>query len=1087
MSKSIAAKSKNIIQKYKIDMNNTIKLDNDDVKQFINAYREHVDEKWVDLDAIYNHIKNTIPESITPNDFYNYVADYCATKISVHPDYNKLASRICINRLHNTTYDSMSKVAQVLFDNVDMHGVPQPLITQDLYNTIMNNKEQIENAMNNDDDYSFDYFGIRTLERSYLLKMNDDSNKKVPMERPQQMIMRVALGIHGNDIDAAIETYKLMSQKYFTHATPTLFNAGTNRNQLSSCFLLGVDDNLDNIFSQIKQIGMISKYAGGIGIHMSSIRAKGSLIRGTNGESGGIIPLCIVLNKTSRYVDQGGGKRKGSIACYLEPWHADIFEYCELRKANSGNEDTRARDLFLALWIPDLFMKRVENDGMWSLMCPDECPNLNGTYGDEFEQLYLKYESAKQYRKQVYARDLWKHIMECQIETGFPYMLYKDSVNKKSNQKNLGTIKSSNLCVHGDTYVLTDMGQKKISTLVETFVNVWNGNEWSNVLVKKTGANIDLIRVNLSNGAYLDCTKNHIFYCKNENGHIVGVEAQNLEYKMELIQIPLLPVVNTKTNEYDSLMCSSTEEKFEWLRHYGNIDGNEMCINCDNYEGFNVARLMLQTIGIDTYCTLFTKDSEKAIYQLKIDAYGMYNLAKMGFEKINENHNVNINWDCSNSHTVRKPKQQENIVYVTCIEPSFESCDTYCFTEPKRGLGMFNGILTGQCAEITEYSDGNTTAVCNLASICLPKYIEEKDGKKYFNYKKLIEIVRVIVRNLNKVIDINYYPTDNAKSSNETTRPIGIGIQGQACLFNLMSYSYDSPEAALLNKRVFETIYYAAVDESKELAKRDGHYELFKGSPMSEGKLQFHLWGLDVKDLETKHEYDWDKLIQEVVEFGVRNSLLTALMPTASTSQIMKCYESFEPYMSNVFVRTTIAGEFIVVNEHLVKDLLKLNLWSDDMKKKIIIANGSVQNIPEIPQHLKDVYKTAFELKLKSILKQSVERGPFIDQSQSMNLFMDKPDFTKLTSAHFYGWKSGLKTGMYYLRSLPAVNPIQFGIDISELMRLTGNTNAIDMINANYNIEQKQSKQTNNDDFELKVCKRGKKGTPDEGCLVCSA
>lgn len=776
------------------NMDTVVNITDTLIKEFIYNYKQYVNQEWINLDDIVQHIKDTVPEKMSYNDFYNYVADYCASKMSYHPDYNRLASRICIDRLHKNTPDDILNVASILYNNKDSNGKKHPLISQDLYETIRQFHDKINKELDTNRDYLFDYFGIRTLERSYLIRIYDEKNKKKIIERPQHLIMRVSIGLHGNNIDDALETYNLISLRYFTHATPTLFNAGTNRPQLASCFLLGIDDNLHSIYSQIKQMAMISKWSGGIGIHISNIRSKGSLIRGTNGISDGVIPMCIVMNKTSRHVNQGG-KRQGSFACYLEPWHADIFEFCELRKANSGSDDTRAKDLFLALWIPDIFMRRVENDEEWSLMCPDECPNLDNLYGEEFDKLYIEYEKCKKYRKQVKARDLFNHIMECQIETGFPYMLYKDNVNNKSNQQNIGTIKSSNLC-----------------------------------------------------------------------------------------------------------------------------------------------------------------------------------------------------------------------------------------------------------AEICEYSDGETTAVCNLASICLPRFITDEDGVKKFDYNKLMDVVRVIVRNLNKVININYYPHESTKKSNKKHRPIGIGVQGLADVYNIFGYPYGSKESSYLNKKIFETIYYASLDESKELAKIYGAYKSFKGSPFSKGILQFHMWNMTVDDLVTGKEYDWNKLIEDIKIFGIRNSLLTALMPTAGTSQIMKCYESFEPYMSNVFVRTTLAGEFIVINEKLVNDLTKLGLWSDDMRKKIIIYNGSIQNIDEIPENIKEIYKTAFEIKLKSILDQASERGPFIDQSQSTNLFMKNPNFDILRSAHFYGWKKGLKTGMYYLRTAPAVNPIQFGIDIDDTKRLTNNANTLDLM-----------------------------------------
>lgn len=776
-------------------MNNLVTLTQHDVVEFIDSYKKYIDPLWVDLDAVADHIKKSIPEKITMNEFYNYVADYCISKASTHPDYNVIASRICVDRLHNSTPDNIIDAMDILYKNTDADGKHHPLISENLFGISKKYKNILNDIIDHNKDYQYDYFGIRTLERSYLLKIYDSNKKKIIIERPQYMVMRVALGIHGDDIDSAIETYHLMSNRYFTHATPTLFNAGTNNPQLSSCFLFGIDDSLDNIFSQVKNMSLISKWAGGIGVHITGVRAKGSIIRGTNGTSDGIIPLCVVLNKVSRYVNQGG-KRPGSIAVYMEPYHPDIFDFCELRKTNSGNDDTRARDLFLALWIPDLFMKRVENDGVWSLMCPDECPGLCTSHGKDFETLYEKYEQNKQYKKQVSARALWTHILECQIETGFPYMLYKDNVNGKSNQKNIGTIRSSNLC-----------------------------------------------------------------------------------------------------------------------------------------------------------------------------------------------------------------------------------------------------------AEICEYSDGDATAVCNLASLCLPRYIvKNEDGFVYFDYEKLLSVVKVAIRNLNKVIDINFYPINSTKISNNMHRPIGLGVQGLADVYNMFSYDYESEEASLLNKKIFETIYFGAVSESNELAKQLGHYSTFQNSPFSQGKLQFHLWGLTEDNLVTKNIYDWSSLTESVRKYGTRNSLLTALMPTAGTSQIMKCYESFEPYMSNVFVRTTMAGEFIVINENLIRDLIKENLWSEDMRKLIIINKGSIQNIENIPNKLKGIYKTAFEIKLKSIISQSADRGPFIDQSQSMNLFMNSPDPDILTSAHFYGWKRGIKTGMYYLRTVPAVEPIQFGIDITDIIRLTGKKNAIELM-----------------------------------------
>jgi ribonucleoside-diphosphate reductase alpha chain len=744
-------------------------------------------------------IIDRLPNEILYIEFLNFIADYIVSKSSFHPDYGKLASIITMYRLHHCTPNNILDTAKILNAS--------SVISSKLYTLIVENEEKINNMIDYSKDYDFDYFGVKTLERSYLLKVYKE-NKQYIIERPQHLFMRVALGIHSDDWVSVHETYTNLSLRYFTHATPTLFNIGTGREQCASCFLFGIDDSMDSILTQIKQMGMISKWSGGLGVHISGIRAKGSIIRGTNGLSEGVLPLCNVINKLARYVNQGG-KRGGAIALYTEPWHADIFDFAELRKQSSGNDDNRARDLFLALWTPDLFMKRVEEDDIWSLMCPDECPGLNKVYGKDFDELYTRYESEKKYKKQIKARKLWQHIMECQIETGMPYMLYKDHVNNKTNQQNVGTIMSSNLC-----------------------------------------------------------------------------------------------------------------------------------------------------------------------------------------------------------------------------------------------------------AEIVQYSDTTETATCNLASLCLPRYIEYINKKPVYNYKKLQELTRIIVRNLNKIIDINFYPSENAKISNFRHRPVGIGCSGLADVYNLFECGFESEQASYLNKKIFETIYFAALDESKELAKRFGPYETFKGSPFSKGLLQYHMWNLTNNDLITKDEYNWNGLVDEIKTYGTRNSLLTALMPTASTAQIMKCSECFEPHMSNMFVRTTLAGEFIVINDNLVKMLEQIGLWDMDTRKLIIMNNGSIQNINQIPGYVKEIFKTAFEIKLKSIISQSADRGPFIDQSQSMNLFMGTPDFKKLTSAHFYGWKRGIKTSSYYLRSVSAANPLSFGIDINEAERL---------------------KKKNEKDEELLICRQ------IDGCLHCSS
>jgi ribonucleotide reductase alpha subunit len=726
-----------------------------------------------------------------------------------------------------------------------------------------------------------------------------------------------------------------------------------------------MEDTIEGIFKTVSDIGFISKWAGGIGVDLSSIRARGSMIRGTNGLSDGIIPLCTVLNRIGKYINQGG-KRNGSIACYLQLFHADIYQFVELRK-NTKDEDSKARDLFLALYVPDLFWKRIERDEMWSLMCPDECPGLVTSYGDEFERLYMKYEKEKKYKKQVRAIDLLFHIMDCQMETGIPYMTNKDHINHKSNQKNIGPIRSSNLCVKGDTKIMTDKGNQVIQTLENKYVNIWNGYEWSIVLIRKTGINKNLIKITFSNGEKIECTPEHKFY-----------------------------ILKDKSTEVQAITLKVGDHLISW---------------------------------------------------------GLPNGTKI--------HGVTV----------------------VSVENGTQNTDTYCFTEPKNHTGVFNNILTGQCAEVCEVTDKESIAVCNLASIALPSFLEEKEGKLEYNFKELLKVSRVATRNLNKIIDINYYPTPETKYTNFKHRPIGVGIQGLVDVYNKLNLPFSSPEAFKLNKQIFETIYYGCLLESCEIAKDKGAYETFKGSPFSEGKLQYHLWGLSENDMDTTLNWDWKSLIEDIKKYGTRNSLLTALMPTATTSQILGNFESFEVPMSNIFIRSTLAGEFIVVNEHLVRDLIKRNLWTSDLRKLLIIKNGTIQDLEIIPKEVREVYKTAFEIKQKDIIKQSADRGPFVDQSQSMNLFMAESNFEKLMSAHYDAWKLGLKTGMYYLRSRPSVDPIQFGIDIEEVNKLT---NAFGLKDESTKTSPPLSPKKQEIEEEPKMCKF-RIGQKIEGCDVCSS
>jgi len=799
------------------------------------------------IQGLYNKIETTKLDELS--------SQICANLITDHLDYGTLASRIEISNLHKQTKKKFSLVIEDLYNyvnpNTDEKG---SLISKKLYRIVMSNKKKINSSIIYDRDYNYDYFGIKTLQKSYLLQIN----KKI-VERPQHMLMRVSIGIHGKDLDKAIETYNFMSQKYFTHATPTLFNAGTPKPQLSSCFLLQMqEDSINGIYETLKQTAQISKNAGGIGLAIHNIRCNGSYIKGTNGHSNGIVPMLRVFNNTARYVDQGGGKRKGSFAMYLEPWHGDIFKFLNLRK-NHGNEEDRCRDLFLGLWVPDLFMQRVFNDENWSLMCPNQCKGLHLVYGEEFEKLYTSYEKQGKFLKQIKARKLWNAILDSQMETGTPYMLYKDACNRKSNQQNLGTIQSSNLCTEIIEYTskdeaavcnLASIGLPKFIKKSENFKNL----------------------------------KNIILY------------------------------------------------------------GKANCIYC------KLAKTFLNNNDIEyTYVSL----DDKTLLE---NFFNKYNI-------------------------VGKDK-----------------------TLPK----IFND---------TENMGGYSDLISYL--------------KPYFDFKLLGEVTQLITRNLDQIIDINFYPIPQTKNSNMKHRPIGIGVQGLADVFYLLKYPFSSDEAKLLNKQIFATIYYNALVASNKLAIEKGSYSSFEGSPASKGLLQFDLW--DQKPLDM---YDWDKLKQNIMENGLRNSLLMAPMPTASTSQILGNNECFEPYTTNVYIRRTLAGEFICINKHLLKDLMDLGIWNKNLKNQIIQNNGSLKDISSIPDHIQNLYKTVWEIKQKNIIDMAADRGIYIDQSQSLNIHMTSASHAKLTSMHFYGWNKGLKTGMYYLRTQAAADSIKFTINKEELEKI---------------------------------------------------
>jgi ribonucleoside-diphosphate reductase alpha chain len=783
-----------------------------------------LDQSYVKPIEISMKVVQGIYDGVTTSELDNLAAETSASMAVSHPEYALLAARIAISNLHKKTNKSFSETMEVLYKYIDpISGDNASLISEEMIENVREHADLIDSTLIYDRDYDFDYFGFKTLERSYLLRTNGNVT-----ERPQHMIMRAALGIHGKDLDAAFETYHMMSEKWFIHATPTLFNAGTPTPQLSSCFLLSMtEDSISGIFETLTRCAKISQAAGGIGLSVHNVRAKGSYIKGTGGTSNGIIPMLRVFNDTARYVDQGGGKRKGAFAVYIEPWHADIFDFLELKK-NHGKEELRARDLFYAMWIPDLFMQRVEENGDWSLFCPNEAPGLHLCYGGEFEALYHKYESEGKARKVIKAQDLWFSILERQIESGTPYILYKDAANQKSNQKNLGTIQSSNLCT-----------------------------------------------------------------------------------------------------------------------------------------------------------------------------------------------------------------------------------------------------------EVMEYTAPDEVAVCNLASIALPKYVK---ADKTFDFEKLYEVTRVITRNLNKVIDLNYYPVIEARNSNMRHRPIGIGVQGLADAFIMMRFPFDSAEAKKLNSDIFETIYFASVTESCALAERDGYYESYPGSPSSKGELQYDMWGVEPTD-----RWDWKNLKKDIATHGMRNSLLVAPMPTASTSQILGNNECIEPYTANIYTRRTLSGEHIIVNQHLLRDLIGLGLWNDEMKEQLMAANGSVQNIEGIPQHMKDLYKTVWEISQKVIIDMAADRGAYVCQSQSLNLFLENPNFAKLSSMHFYAWKKGLKTGMYYLRSKAAVDPIKFTLSEKHQRKYVESGAATNGVDSSVGHDTQTQSSIADGDMQDAQLTEGASCTMEDGCLMCGS
>ena len=1026
------------------------------------------------IDQLYDKIPTTKLDELT--------AEQCASLSTQHPDYGVLGSCIIISNYQKNTNPSFVQVMQRLYEFRDDNGIHCPLVSKDIYTLTQLYGNLLECMIVHERDYLIDYFGFKTLERSYLFKIND-----VNVERIQHMWLRVALGIHGNDLTSVQETYDLMSQKYFTHATPTLFNAGTPKPQLSSCYLVGMeDDSLEGIFNTLKDCASISKWAGGIGLHIHNIRANNSLIRGTNGKSNGIVPMLKVFNDTARFINQGG-KRNGSFAIYLEPWHADVEDFLDLKK-NHGDEEQRARDLFYALWIPDLFMERVKENGNWSLFCPNECPGLADVYGDDFKTLYTRYENTPgKVRKTITARELWLKVLDSQMETGTPYLLYKDAANRKSNQQNLGTIKSSNLCVAPETLILTDVGHVEIQSVVGRNVNVWNGVEFSEVTVFKTGTNQELVEIITDDGCTLNCTPYHKFYIQNtlENPIPLAVEAKDLHVGDEIIacEYPVIdgpePIERAYTRGFftepssfykntDALQffqgCSHTlDSKLEWFAGYcdANViieDIEKLQVCCISNDFLIYLKLMLQTCGVNPIVSLQN-------HHLILSSTQLQKLVSLGFSP----KRLNIVESNTNTNTNTATSQ---IVRIAQVKYTKRKSDTYCFTEPNRHAGIFNGIITSQCIEIIEYSDENESAVCNLASIALPAFVNPLTRE--FNYELLHKVTKVVTKNLNKVIDINFYPTEKTIRSNLLHRPIGIGIQGLADTFILMDIAFHSDAAKDINKMIFETMYHASLEQSNELAIRrmegmktvrcqvpvdeyrrtsphhmvesyikllplepitsrkditdlrpiiaeivniaeDNHagaYSSFEGSPASKGILQFDMWDVEPTDAR----YNWTNLKMSIQKYGLRNSLLIAPMPTASTSQILGYNECFEPLTSNIYSRRTLAGEFVVANKYLMRELIELGLWNEDIKNNIIANRGSIQQLVILSEHMRNKYKIVWEIPMKHLIDMSADRGAFICQSQSLNLWLEDPNYNMLTSMHFYSWKKGLKSGIYYLR-----------------------------------------------------------------------
>lgn len=1276
--------------------------------------------KGVNCDALCIEIISNLYDGISSIEIDEISARIAAAKIE-HPDYNSLAARIAVSNIQKNAPISFSKAMEILYDDTDSMS----LIDDKVMRAVRKNKQKLNRAISHTNDYLFDFFGVKTLEKSYLLKkINVATKKSSIIETPQFMLMRVALGLHNSggstNVDDAIESYNVFKDLLMTHASPTLFNSGTKRQQNSSCFLMTMEDDLTSIMKTISDCAHISKYAGGIGINIGDIRAKGSIIKSTNGVTDGIVPLLQTINSITRYINQcftpdtwvyskqgpkqmgnittddylvtidgsfkkvneviesqvskeileittnntmypvkvtkeheiylikgqketknysrilqdlkagvirpdfysagqlttsdfvgypvsycemktddyfewnglrwtkvksvnkiqysgpvldfnmidnhnyltdmglvhNSGKRKGSAAVYLPTFHADILEFLDLRK-NTGDENMRARDLFFALWVSDYFMECVENDLDWYLLSPDECPGLTDAYGDAHKELHQRFVAEGKTREILKARDIWSKIIVSQIETGMPYILFGDSVNKKNNQANLGTIKNSNLCVAPETMVLTSKGYYPIKDLEDSDIEIWNGQEFTKTKVTKTGVNQELLKVKLSNGSEIECTPYHKFYVvtgKRPSSHPVlrKIEAKYLTKNMKIIKSDF-PVIKNGSDDFpfpyehgiftaDGTLENKMSTVFQC--NYKALDGECYCgfhikmykedgtdiptifckalvgkgnpritlygekkklvkylstrlevlpenscktlvvrlpmelkpkftvpLNCNidiklrwleglsdgdgcvcksagttaiqiisiHKEFLENVKYLLQTLSCDPKILIMHKEGQQLLpnqkgqnelyqcqtsYRLLLTSWDVAKLYELGFRP--------------KRLQITGEYPRKNTKHFTMVEDIIKTnrvSDTYCFKEEKRGMGVFNGVLTGQCAEVLLHSSKDEIAVCNIATMSLPKFVDTniETGEKFFNHAKLGAVVEIAVANLNKVIDVNFYPVPETEKNNKKNRPIIVGNQGlQNCFFEL-NLPFESKEAKELNSRIYETIQYYSIKKSNELAKIHGAYSTFEGSPASKGEFQHNMWGVDNKDLT----YDWDSLKEKVMEFGLRNSMLTASPPTASTSQILGNFESFEPITNNFFTRNTLSGDFPIVNKYLVNDLISLGIWDTKMKDQIIHAQGSIQGIPEIPDNLKKLYKTVWEIPQRVLIDMSRDRGIFTDHTQSLNLYVTAPSIAKISSMLFHCWKSGLKTGVYYTRTKSIAQPIQFTVSKENVKKIT--------------------------------------------------